>query len=331
MLFSIVIPVYNRPEELRELLESLSKQTVRDFEVIVVDDGSSLKCQDVVSDFSSSLDVKYYYKENTGPGPTRNFGAWNGSGTYIVFFDSDCIVPEGYIAELVRELSLAGDSADAPAVDLFGGPDKAHDSFNDIQKAINYPMTSIITTGGIRGGKKSADKFYPRTFNMGVSKEMFDRVGGFADMRIGEDVDFSYRVIEAGGICRLFPDAWVYHKRRSNFRKFFKQVSIFGIARIHISRRHPGSLKVIHLLPAVFTVGCVLLLSSSVFFPALLLLPAAFIALVFVDSSIKTHSLKVGCLSVVATFLQLTGYGYGFILGWWKVCILGDKQYALSR
>ena len=260
--FSVIIPVYNRPDEVDELLDSLVKQTYRNFEVIIVEDGSSVTCEPVVDKYKSLLDVHYYYKSNSGPGQTRNYGAERSSGTYLLILDSDCVLPPAYLSAIEEELQR--DEADA-----FGGPDRAHDSFSTIQKAINYAMTSFFTTGGIRGGKKKMDKFYPRSFNMGIRADVYKALGGFSKMRFGEDIDFSIRIFKAGYRCRLFPEAWVWHKRRTDFRKFFKQVHNSGIARINLYKKYPDSLKLVHLLPAVFTVGvalCLLCLLIGILF-----------------------------------------------------------------
>ena len=243
--FSVIIPVYNRPQEVRELLESLSVQQHKEFEAIIVEDGSTIRCEDICKEFSDRIPVSYHYKENGGPASARNFGAQWARGEWLLFFDSDCIIPDNYFQSVGEE--LAGKECQ-----LFGGADRSHPSFTTLQKAIDYSMTSIITTGGIRGNRKSADKFYPRTFNMGIKKTVFDQIGGFSNMRFGEDVDFSYKVKEGGYDSRFFPNAWVYHKRRNTFRTFFKQVFNSGIARIHLSKRHPGTLKLVHLLPSGF-------------------------------------------------------------------------------
>ena len=248
MKYSLIIPVYNRPDEVDELLESLTGQTFTDFETVVVEDGSSRPCRDVVEKYAGRLSVKYYDKPNSGPGQTRNYGAERSSGEYLIVLDSDCVLPPGYLQAVDDELRRE------PA-DAFGGPDRAHESFTDVQKAISYAMTSFFTTGGIRGGKKKMDKFYPRSFNMGVRAEVYRRLGGFSKMRFGEDIDFSIRIFKAGCSCRLFPDAWVWHKRRTDMKKFFKQVHNSGIARINLYKKYPESLKLVHLLPMVFTVG----------------------------------------------------------------------------
>ena len=321
-LFSIIIPVYNRPQEVQELLESLSGQTLKNFEVIIVEDGSSLKCEEFVRQYSAT-EIAYYYKENGGPAAARNFGAEKAKGKWLVFFDSDCIIPENYISETVKEL-------EGEKCRLFGGADRSHPSFTALQKAIDYSMTSIITTGGIRGNRKSADKFYPRTFNMGIEKAVFEEIGGFSNMRFGEDVDFSYKVKEGGYESRFFPDSWVYHKRRNTFRTFFKQVFNSGIARIHLTRRHAGSLKLVHLLPSAFVLGCLLLLVLSVLWSPLFLLPVFLLSLLlFTDASVRKGSVKTGILAVAASFVQLFGYGSGFLAGWWNVCILGKRYYAV--
>ena len=217
MKYSIIVPVYNRPEEVDELLDSLTGQTLKDFEVIIVEDGSSRTCRNVCEGYAGSLDIHYYYKDNSGPGQSRNYGAERAKGDYLLILDSDVVLPESYLQAVDDELQR-------DICDAFGGPDKAHQSFTDTQKAISYSMTSFFTTGGIRGGKKKLDKFYPRSFNMGVKKDVYERLGGFSKMRFGEDIDFSIRIFKADYRCRLFPEAWVWHKRRTDFRKFFRQV-----------------------------------------------------------------------------------------------------------
>lgn len=321
MRYSIIIPVYNRPDEVDELLNSLTQQTVRDFEVIVVEDGSSVTCEHVVKRYEQQLNIRYFNKPNSGPGQTRNYGAERSSGEYLLILDSDCILPSGYLAAIEEELKRQ------PA-DAFGGPDRAHDSFTSTQKAINYAMTSFFTTGGIRGGKKKMDKFYPRSFNMGLKADVYRALGGFSKMRFGEDIDLSIRIFKGGYSCRLFPEAWVWHKRRTDLKKFFKQVYNSGIARINLYKKYPESLKVVHLLPAVFTLGVVFVLLSSLICPYALLLLAMFAIIIFTDSSIRNRSPWIGMLSVLAAFIQLTGYGSGFLSAWWKRCILKKDSFS---
>ena len=336
MKYSLIVPVFNRPNEVDELLESLTKQTFTDFEVIIVEDGSKVRCDDVVKKYQDRLDIHYYYKENSGPGQSRNYGAERSSGEYLIVVDSDVVVPENYFKEVDAELTRE------PS-DAFGGPDSAHPSFTDTQKAISYSMTSFFTTGGIRGGKKKLDKFYPRSFNMGIRRDVYIRLGGFSKMRFGEDIDFSIRIFKAGCRCRLFPEAWVWHKRRTDFRKFFRQVYNSGIARINLYKKYPESLKIVHLLPMVFTVGCILLILISAagrilmeyddvhrwyYMCALPWIPIIlYAALIAIDSSIKNHSLKIGVLSIAAAFIQLSGYGFGFIEAWWKRCVCGKDEF----
>ncbi len=321
MRYSVIIPVYNRPDEVDELLQSLVSQSLKDFEVIVVEDGSSVPCEDVVNKYRDKLDVHYYSKPNSGPGQTRNYGAERSKGEFLLILDSDCILPEGYLQAIEDELHR--EEADA-----FGGPDRAHDSFTRVQKAINYAMTSFFTTGGIRGGKKKMDKFYPRSFNMGVRAEAYRALGGFSNMRFGEDIDFSIRIFKVGYRCRLFPEAWVWHKRRTDLKKFFKQVHNSGIARINLYKKYPESLKLVHLLPAVFTVGVVFLLLCSLLCVWSLLPLALFVLIVFIDASLSNKSVVIGILSVVASFIQLTGYGTGFLRAWWKRCVLGKDAFS---
>ena len=338
MKYSIIIPVFNRPEEVDELLQSLAAQTLRDFEVIVVEDGSKRPCSDVCGRYAGNLDLHYYNKENSGPGQSRNYGAERARGEYLIILDSDVVLPEGYLAAVDEELEASG-------ADAFGGPDSAHPSFTDVQKAISYSMTSFFTTGGIRGGKKKLDKFYPRSFNMGIRREAYLSLGGFSKMRFGEDIDFSLRIVKAGYKCRLFPTAWVWHKRRTDFRKFFRQVYNSGIARINLHKRHPGSLKAVHALPALFTIGVTLLVVISAVGRALMhydpahfhrwylvcALPwlpiIAFSLLILADATWRNRSLKVGLLSVAASFIQLFGYGTGFITAWWKRCVRGKDEF----
>lgn len=314
------------------MLESLCTQTFRDFEVVLVEDGSSVPCAAVADSFRNELDIKYFTKDNSGPGQTRNYGAERASGEYLIILDSDVMVPPGYFEAIEAELSRE------PA-DAFGGPDRAHPDFTPVQKAINYAMTSFFTTGGIRGGKVKMDKFYPRSFNLGISADAYKALGGFSKMRFGEDIDLSIRIFAAGYKCRLFPEAWVWHKRRTNLKKFFKQVHNSGIARINLYKKYPSSLKLVHTLPAVFTVGVALLLAVAL--PLLLVLSclpwwgAVLVALaplllwvlaVFTDASAKNRSLRIGCLAVAASFVQLTGYGTGFLRAWWLRCILGRDE-----
>ena len=321
MKYSFIIPVYNRPDEVDELLDSLTRQTLQDFEVIIVEDGSSVPCKDITDKYTSLLNIHYFNKPNSGPGQTRNYGVDRANGEYMLILDSDCILPETYLEEVEKEL-------EHQEADAFGGPDRAHESFTDVQKAINYAMTSFFTTGGIRGGKKKMDKFYPRSFNMGVRKDVYQALGGFSKMRFGEDIDFSIRIFKGGYRCRLFPEAWVWHKRRTDLKKFFKQVHNSGIARINLYKKYPESLKLVHMLPAIFTMGVVFLLLASLVCGWSLSLLLLFALIICIDSSIQNRSLKIGLLSVAASFIQLTGYGSGFLIAWWKRCIQGKDEFS---
>ena len=321
MKYSIIVPVFNRPDEVDELLESLCHQEVNNFEVIIVEDGSKKQCKDVCDKYAGILDLHYYYKENSGPGQSRNYGAERAKGDWLIVLDSDVVLPAGYLRAVDERLKME--------IDAFGGPDASHPSFTPIQKAISYSMTSFFTTGGIRGGKgKKLDKFFPRSYNMGIRREVYQELGGFTKMRFGEDIDFSYRIVEAGYKTALIPEAWVWHKRRTDFRKFFRQVYNSGIARINLEKRHPGTLKLVHLLPTVFTLGVIGLLLLSVF-SILTLIPILFYsAVILLDSSLKNKSLWVGLLSIPAAFVQLMGYGLGFIESWWKRCILKQDEFT---
>lgn len=330
MKYSVIVPVFNRPGEVEELLGSLAACRYGDFEVIVVEDGSSLPCEDVAKAFSEKLDIKYFSKENSGPGQSRNFGSARACGEWLLILDSDVTVPQDWFEAIDAELAAA-------PCDAFGGPDRSHPSFSPVQKAISYSMTSFFTTGGIRGGKKKLDKFFPRSFNMGIRRDVFKALGGFSEMRFGEDIDLSIRIFEAGYKCRLFPGAWVWHKRRTDLRKFFRQVHNSGIARINLSKRHPGTLKAVHLLPAAFTIGLALLILGAPFFGWFLLPIAAYALLIFCDSCYRHRdcglagAIEIGALSVAASFVQLTGYGSGFLRAWWRRCVLGGGEFDAFR
>ena len=342
MKYSFIVPVFNRPDEVDELLSSLLNQTFTDFEVLIVEDGSQKPCDEVCYKYADRLDLHYFMKPNSGPGQSRNYGAERAKGEYLLILDSDVVLPKGYLNAIEEELKRE------PA-DAFGGPDAAHESFTDTQKAISYSMTSFFTTGGIRGGKKKLDKFYPRSFNMGIRRDVYMELEGFSKMRFGEDIDFSIRIFKAGKRCRLFPKAWVWHKRRTDFRKFYRQVYNSGIARINLYKKYPESLKLVHLLPMVFTLGViflVLLLCIGLFFsfaPSLssaskaigiflcicAIIPVLLYSLlILLDSTLQNKSIKIGFLSIRAAFVQLMGYGFGFLEAWWKRCIKGKDEFA---
>jgi glycosyltransferase involved in cell wall biosynthesis len=351
MKYSIIVPVFNRPDEVDELLESLCHQEVKDFEVIIVEDGSKKPCKDVCDKYADILDLHYYYKDNSGPGQSRNYGAERAKGEWLIVLDSDVVLPKDYLKAVNTAIlpSPVTRHQSPSSFAAFGGPDASHPSFTPVQKAISYSMTSFFTTGGIRGGKcKKLDKFFPRSYNMGIRREVYQELGGFTKMRVGEDIDFSYRIVEAGYQTALIPEAWVWHKRRTDFRKFFRQVYNSGIARINLEKRHPGTLKLVHLLPTVFTLGVITLLlaaliticlplscvpsvasdlwsSASFLFLSPIIL---YIGVIFIDSSLKNKSMWVGLLSIPAAFTQLMGYGFGFIESWWKRCIMKQDEFT---
>lgn len=315
--YSVITPVYNRPDEVRELLESLTRQTYKNFEVIIVEDGSTLKCDEVCRSFEKHLDLKYFYKPNSGQGFSRNYGFERASGDYFVQLDSDAIIPEQYFEIVDKYLS-------AHWVDAYGGPDAAHESFTDTQKAINYAMTSVFTTGGIRGKKKNAGgQFHPRSFNFGISRKVWEVTQGYTMTRMAEDIEFSIRIIDNGFKIGLIEEAFIYHKRRTDFGQFYKQLHFFGRGRINLSRMFPSELKLVHFFPMLFTLGCLsipvqyLLSFISPFFHCTFLfsigVTALYTLLIFIDSTLKNKSLKVGFLSIIACFIQLFAYGIGFM------------------
>ncbi len=318
--FSIIIPVYNRPEEIIELLKSLEQQCYKDFEVLVIEDGSTLKCDRGVKKYSGSLNLKYYQKENTGPGNTRNYGIKKSIGNYYIFLDSDCILPTDYLKNVATYLK-------DNKVDCFGGSDKNHYSFTDLQKAITYSMTAFCTTGGIRGGKKKIEKFYPRSFNMGFSKEVFQATGGFSNMRFGEDIDMSIRIIQKGFYTDFLPDAFVYHKRRTTLKKFFKQIVNSGSARIQLYKKHPQSLKLVHFLPLFFTIGALLSIFISLWYHLYMMIPLiSYTLIVFIESTIKNKNFRVGILAILTTYTQLVAYTLGFSYAYIRINILKKEN-----
>lgn len=311
MNFSIIIPVYNRPDEIKELLQSLVNQLNMGFEVIIIEDGSTITCEDICNKYADKLYIKYYFKTNSGRSETRNFGMQRADGDYFFIFDSDVILPPHYF-KTVREILLSN------YVDCFGGRDDAGKNFSLLQKAVNYSMTSFFTTGGIRSGKVNPEKYTPRSFNMGFSRQVFETIGGYKNM-IGEDIDLSIRIKNAGFKIAYFKDAYVFHKRRVNLKKYYKQVNTFGKGRIILSRIYKNSLKLVHLLPIFFVLGTFFLLFLLLFcfispyflFSLIPLFTLSF--LFFFDSAIKNKSIKIGLLSIVTSFTQIFAYGLGEI------------------
>jgi glycosyltransferase involved in cell wall biosynthesis len=313
--FSIIIPVYNRPQEIDELLVSLTLQSIKDFEVIVVEDGSSISCEFIIEKYRDRLNLQYFFKKNSGPGPSRNFGYERARGKYFIVFDSDCIIPQNYFEAVERALTEF-------SWDAWGGPDKAHENFTPIQRAMGYTMSSVLTTGGIRGAKKSVGQFQPRSFNMGISKEVFEITHGFAFDRFAEDIEFSIRMKELGFKVGLVPDAFVFHKRRTDFLQFFKQVFNFGKGRVLVGNMHPGEIKVTHWFPAFFTIGTGCLILTPLINQSLASLSwtafAVYLFMIFAHSFLINKSMIVALLSVPSALLQLWGYGLGFMREWIK-------------
>lgn len=319
MFFSIIIPLYNRPQEIDELLHTLTQQTYTQFEVLVIEDGSKLDAREIVYSYMDKLDISYYFKENAGQGFARNYGFERAKGDYFVVFDSDCLIPVNYL-EIVKNYLLEH------PLDAYGGPDGAHPSFSPVQKAISYSMTSPFTTGGIRGNKKHIGTFHPRSFNMGISREVWERTGGFILTRLGEDIEFSIRIHSMGFRIGLIPDAIVYHKRRTDLKQFYKQLHFFGRARINIYKHFPSELRTVHFFPALFTLflalSLILNLISSPLKEWCNTLLAIYILLIFFHSWSRNRSAKVAFLSIAASFVQLTAYGLGFMQDFWKRIIL---------
>lgn len=311
--YSIIIPVYNRPEEVHELLESLTKMKGSfPFEVVIVEDGSPNTSEKIIDGYKDKLTLKYYLTENQGAGKSRNYGMKQATGNYFIVFDSDCLIPEGYLSAVDSQLRNQ-------YTDAFGGPDAAHESFTDVQKAINYAMTSLMTTGGIRGKKKAVGKFQPRSFNLGISKKAFEKSLGFSDLKIGEDIDLTFRLWKEGFETQLIDAAYVYHKRRVDFTQFYRQTNAFGKARPFLNKRFPGTAKITYWFPSLFFIGFIISLLGTAFdiYLGVLFYAFYFFALA-IHAMIKERSLKVGVLSVIATCVQFYGYGTGFLKSYFQ-------------
>lgn len=323
LVFSIIIPVFNRPDELDELLTSLTLQNFAEsYEVIVVEDGSKIRSEEIVKKYYKELHINYFFKENSGPGLSRNFGMRKAKGNYYIILDSDCILPEHYLKEVLHRLQKK-------YTDAFGGPDTSHPTFTVIQKAINYAMTSMPTTGGIRGNKKLQKNFQPRSFNMGISKKAFEVTGGFSAQRYGEDIDLTFRLWQNGLKTQYLENAFVYHKRRISWGSFFKQTFNFGAARPVLNKLYPATAKITYWFPGVFIIGLVLSIIVFVIgFKWLLYIYALYFIVVLVDSMVRNKSFLVAISSLVSTCIQFFGYGMGFLRSQFR---LGVLQYEKEK
>ncbi len=308
--YSVIIPVFNRPEEMEELLKSLMEQTVKNFEIIVVEDGSTVKSQSIVEKYSQKISIQYFFKTNSGPGPSRNFGFERAKGEYFVVFDSDCILPSSYFESIERSLSITH-------LDAWGGPDRGHKNFTSLQRAMAHTMSSFLTTGGIRGAKKIIGNYQPRSFNMGISKETFLKTGGFRFDRFAEDIELSIRMKKLGLKVELIPEAYVFHKRRATLSQFFRQVSNFGKGRAQVGESHPGEIKLVHWFPSLFLIG--LFLTPFLFFLnkwtglTIVVGYALYFILIALEGFFKTKSTMVSILIIPSAFIQMAGYGSGFL------------------
>lgn len=318
--FSFIIPVYNRPEEIRELLQSMQQLDFKEpFEVVIVEDGSDINSKEVVESFSANLDISYYEKPNTGPGDSRNFGMERAKGNYFLILDSDVILPPDYLKNVARELQNR-------FTHCFGGPDAAHESFSSVQKAINYAMTSFFTTGGIRGRKNTVHKFQPRSFNMGISAEAFKKSGGFGDIHPGEDPDLALRLRKEGFETTLFPEAVVFHKRRIDWNKFYRQVYKFGLVRPILNSRHPESAKITYWFPSIFCAGLILAVSFGLFgFKPFLCLYLGYFIFILIDATVQNKSIRIGLMAAWATLIQFLGYGFGFCRSTYYIRLLKEN------
>ena len=323
--FSFIIPVFNRPDEVNELLESFTKLEGNfEFDILIIEDGSTIPSKQVVDSFSNQLNISYFFKENSGPGDSRNYGMRQAKGNYFIILDSDCLLPPQYLIEVSSFLNKS-------YVHCFGGPDAAHESFTNLQKAINFAMTSFITTGGIRGGKQTDEKFQPRSFNMGISKKAFEASGGFGVIHPGEDPDLSIRILKLGFKSALIPKAFVYHKRRISWEKFYQQVHKFGLVRPIINLWHPETERLVYWFPTLFVVGFFVAAVLWLFgFKIPLLLYVSYVFIAFILALAQSKNIIVAFQSILAIFIQFFGYGYGFIKSTFYIKILKrqpEKQF----
>lgn len=318
--YSFIVPVYNRPQEVENLLASIASLDFdREFEVVIIEDGSSLTCEDVCLRFRESVTINYFFKPNSGPGDSRNYGMSRASGNYFIILDSDCLLPVGYLKAVDSNLCKH-------YVDCFGGPDAAHDRFSNVQKGINYSMTAFLTTGGIRGGSEQLGKFQPRSFNMGLSLKAFKASGGFSEIHPGEDPDLSIRLWELGFETALFNNAFVYHERRISWVPFYKQVMKFGKVRVILNKWYPHTRKFSYWLPSLFVIAALLGIGSFLLgYPLIVFALLFYLLIVFVDGSVKNGFL-VGFYSVVATVIQFTGYGMGFLHSYLKIQVFSTNE-----
>ncbi len=306
--YSFVIPVYNRPEEVEDLLRSLTQlEEGEPFEVVLVEDGSENTSEAVVASYKQVLDIQYFLTENQGAGKSRNLGMQKACGNYFLILDSDCLVPSGYLTAVHSQLTTL-------PTDAFGGPDAAHRDFSVVQKAINFAMTSFLTTGGVRGKKNAVGKFQPRSFNMGISKRAFEETGGFSDQKIGEDIDLTFRLWAKGFQTQFIEKAFVYHKRRSTYKQFLLQTYAFGSTRPFLNQKYPGTAKLTYWFPSLFCLGFL----GAVFlafkgFEFFVYIYVSYFVLLFVQGSLQYKSLRVGLQCVLATTVQFAGYGFGFL------------------
>lgn len=287
-----------------------------DFDVVIVEDGSKIRASTIIKQFSDRLTINYFFKENSGPGLSRNFGMQKATGDYFIILDSDCILPDTYLTEVDTALKNS-------FTDAFGGADAAHDSFTKTQKSINYSMTSVLTTGGIRGHKNLKNKFQLRSFNMGISKAAFEKTKGFGKQRFGEDIDLTFRLWQHDFESQFIEKAFVYHKRRTNWQSFFRQTFNFGAARPILNKQHPNSSKVTYWFPSLFVLGLLIsIVTIQGEYNWFLAFYGIYFTLIFVDSLLKNKNSAVAALSVFSTLIQFLGYGLGFLRSFFRLNVL---------
>lgn len=313
---SFVVPVYNRPDELRELLSSMTRlEGSIPFEVVVVDDGSKPGCDEVMREFPG-MNIHYYYKENTGPGDSRNYGMKRASGNYFIILDSDCLLSAHYLLAVKESLN-------AEYVDCFGGPDAAHSNFNLRQKAISFVMTSFWTTGGIRGNKRKLKPYEPRSFNMGMSKKAFEISGGFGNLHPGEDPELVQRLWDLGFKTKYIERALVYHKRRITWSSYARQIYKFGLARSILNVKKPKYASWVFWLPIfVVLLGLTSLILGLLGCFNMLYFVLAYAIFLAFAGMLNLKSFRALFMIPFVFAIQSIAYAIGFIRGWFYLSVL---------
>ncbi len=328
IFISVITPSYNRASELEHLMRSISAQSIDHnlFELIISDDGSTDDTEALINSWQekASFSIKYISQENKGPGAARNHGLEKSIGELILFIDSDCEAHPKWIETIVDEYHKS-------EFDACGGPDGGKKDFTLLQKAIDYSMTSFFTTGGMRGhSEKMISKFYPRTHNMGVKRDKYEAVGGFGNLRHGQDIEFSHRIRTSGGKIRFIKNALVYHRRRTSLRQFIKQVFNWGVARINLGKIDTAMLEPVHFLPSLsillslFIILIIYQLDWGI--SEIFLLFFSPLSIICLLGALNKKDLRVFPILLLVIPIQIFGYGLGFLQAYIRRFIFNEAE-----